>query len=295
MGSNIFPITCMSNGDADESLNISFSSLTFVSTAKVGFKELYLKKIDSANQTSASNNRQKWRKVNPFGSIVTRSEEFVEPLPKKELAAAANKAKHYDDENEEGENEVLEEDESSSESEQEEIEEQEGNSGSSCKMFPPVNDREVILYLRSALNEINLLPVQEINLQEKYFTAIYYPYGNRKKKTKLFVAKFLNRLLTDVDGATSSVSLDRPFELAIGSPTVLSERPPHLGKGAGNFEAYDINSGPLKVTFIGRKKWDVPAYPNVVKAFNIVSKIDREEIYRQLYDLSAIPKKDLGT
>ena len=162
-------------------------------------------------------------------------------------------------------------------------------------MFPPVNDREVILYLWSALNEINLLPVQEINLQEKYFAAIYYSYGNRKKKTKLFVAKFLNRLLTDVDGATSSVNLDRPFELAIGSPTVLSERPPHLGKDAGNFEAYDINSGPLKVTFIGRKKWDVPAYPNVVKAFNIVSKIDREEIYRQLYDLSAIPKKDLGT
>ena len=212
MGSNIFPITCVSNGDADESLNTSFLSVTFVSTANVGFKELYLKKIDSANQTSASNNRQKWRKVNPFGSIVTRSEEFVELLPKKELAAAANKAKHYDDESEEEEEkEVLEEDKSSSESEQEETEEQEGNSGSSCKMFPPVNDREVILYLRSALNEINLLPVQEINLQEKYFGAIYYPYGNRKKKTKLFVAKFLNRFLTDVDGATSSVNLDQQF------------------------------------------------------------------------------------
>ena len=103
---------------------------------------------------------------------------------------------------------------------------------------------------------------------------IYYPDGNRKKKLKLFVAKFLNRCLADVDGAT-----------------FLSERPPHLENNAGNFEAYDIISGPLKVTFIECKNWDVPVYPNVVKTSNIVSKIDREEMYRQLYDLSAIPKK----
>ena len=210
---------------------------------------------------------------------------------RKKLAAAANKAKNYDDENEEEEegNEVLEEDESSSESEEEQTEKEEGNSGSSCRMFPPFSDREAILYLRSAWSEINL-PVQEKDLQEKYFATIYYPDGNRKKKPKLFVAKFLNCFLADADGATSSVNLDRPFELTIGSSTVLSERPPHL-KDTGNFEAYDRISVPLKVTFIGHKKWDVPAYPNVVKTFNIVLKLCREEIYCQLYDLSAIPKK----
>ena len=50
----------MSNGDADESLNTSFSSVTFVSTANVGFKELYLKKklivqIKHPHQTTAKN------------------------------------------------------------------------------------------------------------------------------------------------------------------------------------------------------------------------------------------------
>ena len=76
-------------------------------------------------------------------------------------------------------------------------------------MFPPVNNREAILYLRSPWSEINL-PVQEKDLQEKYFAAIYYADGNRTKNTKLLVAKFLNRFLTNADGATSSVNLDCP-------------------------------------------------------------------------------------
>ena len=80
MRSNTFPITCVSNSNANESPN---SSVTSPSTANVGFKELCLKKIDSIKQTSASNNRQKRRKVNPYGSIVTRSEEIDEPLSKK--------------------------------------------------------------------------------------------------------------------------------------------------------------------------------------------------------------------
>ena len=131
-------------------------------------------------------------------------------------------------------------------------------------MFPPVNDREIILDLWSAWSEINL-PVQEKDLQGKYFAAIYYPDGNKQKKPKLFVAKFLNRFITDADGATSSVNLVCTFELVIDSPTVLSKQSPHLEEDIGNFEAYDIIFGPLKVTFIERKKWDVPAYPNVFK------------------------------
>ena len=143
-------------------------------------------------------------------------------------------------------------------------------------MFPPVNDRETILYLWSTWSETNL-PVQAKNLQGKYFAAIYYPDGNRKK-TKLFVANFQNHFLADEDGETSSFNFDCPFELAIGNLTVLSEQPPHLEKDTGDFEAYDIIYRPLKVAFIGRNKQDIPAYPNVVKKFNIVSKIDWEEI-----------------
>ena len=40
MENNIFFVNCVSNGDANESLNSSFSSVTSVSTANVGFKEL---------------------------------------------------------------------------------------------------------------------------------------------------------------------------------------------------------------------------------------------------------------
>ena len=120
-------------------------------------------------------------------------EEFDQPLPKIKSAAAANKTKSYDDESDEEEDEeesmLLEEDKSFSEIEEgEEREEQEGNPRSSYRMFPPVNDRETILYLWSTWSETNL-PVQAKNLQGKYFAAIYYPDGNRKK-TKLFVANF---------------------------------------------------------------------------------------------------------
>ena len=119
-------------------------------------------------------------------------EEFDQPLPKIKSAAAANKTKSYDDESDEEEDEeesmLLEEDKSFSEIEEEETEEQERNPRSSYRMFPPVNDRETILYLWSTWSETNL-PVQAKNLQGKYFAAIYYPDGNRKK-TKLFVANF---------------------------------------------------------------------------------------------------------
>ena len=45
------------------------------------------KKIDSVKQTSASHNHQKRRKVNPYGSIVTRLEEFDEPLHKEKTSS----------------------------------------------------------------------------------------------------------------------------------------------------------------------------------------------------------------
>ena len=87
-------------------------------------------------------------------------EEFDQPLPKIKSAAAANKTKSYDgesDEEDEEESVLLEEDKSFSEiEEEEEREEQEGNPRSSYRMFPPVNDRETILYLWSTWSETNL-------------------------------------------------------------------------------------------------------------------------------------------
>ena len=59
----------------------------------------------------------------------------------------------------------------------------------------------------------------------------------------------------------------------------------------GNCKDCDIIFEPLQVTFIWRKKCDTPVYPNVVKPFNIVSKMDEQEIYCHLYDLPAIPRK----
>ena len=47
----LFIVNCVSNGDANESLNTLFSSVTSVSTANVGLKELCFKKNDVKQTT----------------------------------------------------------------------------------------------------------------------------------------------------------------------------------------------------------------------------------------------------
>lgn len=80
-----------------------------------------------------------------------------------------------------------------------------------------------------------------------------------------------------------SVDLDC-LELAIRSPTVLSERPAHLGKDVGTFDAFDIISWPLKVDFAGGNIWNAPAYWHIVKNFNVVANLERKlELKRQFY------------
>ena len=147
--------------------------------------------------------------------------------------------------------------------------------------FPPKSERQALIYLQNVWSQINLL-VFEKGIQGRFFAAIYYPDFNKKKKTKVFIGKLLRRYLTDEGGATLSVDLDC-LELAIGSPTVLSERPAHLGKDVGTFDAFDIISWPLKVDFAGGNKWNVPAYSDIVKTFNVVAKLEREELYRQFH------------
>ena len=137
--------------------------------------------------------------------------------------------------------------------------------------FPPKSEHQAVIYLQNVWSEINP-PVLEKDLQGPFFAAIYYPHFSKKKKPKVFIGKLLHHYLTDKGGATLSIDLDC-LELAIRSPTVLSEHPAHLGKDVGTFDAFNIISWPLKLDFAGDNKWNVPACLDIVKTYNIVAKL----------------------
>ena len=96
----------------------SSASIAAETTPKVGFKELYLKRIDGIKQ--ANTNTQKRRKVNPYGAIVTGPEDLEKcnPVKKsKSIQRVKNKeaVESTDEEKEETEEESSPEDESSTE------------------------------------------------------------------------------------------------------------------------------------------------------------------------------------
>ena len=119
---------------------------------------------------------------------------------------------------------------------------------------------------RNVWGELNPL-VSEKELQGHFFGAIYYADIPKKKKPKLFAGKLLRRYLAD--GPTVSVDLDC-LELAIGSQQILSGPTAHLGKDIGTFDVFNIIAGPLKASFRGGNKWNVPAYPAVIETFKVV-------------------------
>ena len=132
----------------------------------------------------------------------------------------------------------------------------------------------------SMWKEINP-PVSEEDLTGKFFGAIY-EVPSKKKKTKLFVGRCTRRFLKDADGPTDGLEL-HCLDLAIGSPIILNERPPHLERDLGFFPTYNIIAGPLNAKYISGAKWEIPEYPNVVKTYNAVVKLDREETHSSIY------------
>ena len=51
------------------------------------------------------------------------------------------------------------------------------------------------------------------------------------------------------------------------------------------FEVFDIISWSFKVDFAGGNKWNLPAYPDIVKTFSVVAKLEQKELYCQFYNI----------
>ena len=90
-------------------------------------------------------------------------------------------------------------------------------------------------------------------------------------------------IFKDVDGYTVSLELDC-LNLAIGPPVILQERLAHLGSDVGFFSTWNIIAGPLQAKYLSGTKLEIIEYPNLVKTYNVVKKLNRKETHKSIYD-----------
>ena len=127
-------------------------------------------------------------------------------------------------------------------------------------------------------------PVIEEELTGRFFGAIYDANPQAKKKNlKLFVGKCTCQFLNDVDGYTVGLELDC-LNLAIGPPVILQERLAHLGSDVGFSLTWNIIAGPLQAKYLSGTKLEIIEYPNLVKTYNLVKKLNRKETHKSIYD-----------
>ena len=118
----------------------------------------------------------------------------------------------------------------------------------------------------------------------RLFGAIYdiNPQA-KKKKLKLFVAKYTRQFLNDVNGHTVGLVIDC-LDLAIGSPEISQERPAHLGSDVGFFPTWNFIACPLQAKNVSGTKWKIIQFPNLIKTYNVVKRLNREETRKSIYD-----------
>ena len=146
--------------------------------------------------------------------------------------------------------------------------------------FPPITEKHALLYLHSVWSNI-CPPTEESDVLNSWFAVIYHPDVGQSKP-KLYVGKAIRRFLQEKDGVAQFLEID---SAAAFKPTTteLLEFPPYLGRDVCLFSIPDIIAGPLKGSYLGQGKWNFPDYPDCVTTFIMVSKMDRDDEYANLY------------
>ena len=85
--------------------------------------------------------------------------------------------------------------------------------------------------------------------------------------------------MADKEGPTVSLEMDCLKPTVTSTSTELHKLPSHLPRDIGIFPAYYIIEGPLKVNFLKKGKWSIPAYPQVVQTYTCVVKCNRKTKY----------------
>ena len=146
--------------------------------------------------------------------------------------------------------------------------------------FPPITEKQAIIYLRSIWESI-CPPVLESDIINSWFARI--SYTEHSSKPQLFVGKAIRRFLKSKDGSAQFLELDCLQGSISTTTTELVEVSPHLQRDITLFALPNIIAGRLNGAYIGNGRWSFADYPDVITTFILVSKIDRDSEYGEVY------------
>ena len=93
------------------------------------------------------------------------------------------------------------------------------------------------------------------------------------------MGKITRRFLLDQGGAAAALEVECLKKKHGISTTILEVVPPHLKRDIGVFPLHNVISKPLLVTPKIGGKLDIPEYHDLVKTFNYIKNINREQLY----------------
>lgn len=139
-------------------------------------------------------------------------------------------------------------------------------------------------YLKDVWEDFNP-PNEEKELLRKVVAFIFYDI---KQKPHLFVGKIIWRFMVDDKGPVTDIEIVSFKKAATSTSTILEETPDHQEL----CKIHNMISAPLEAKIMsgptgrGSGKWNIPTYPLVVKTFQMVKDLKRQEEYERLFPIT---------
>ena len=115
-------------------------------------------------------------------------------------------------------------------------------------------------------------PVKEEDIRGKWYAVAY----TGKRRSVLLIGKILKRFLVEKDGDVDALEM-KFLKPKVGLGNLLEDTPLHL-PDISTILLQDIIAGPLSVTPQKSPYFLVTEYENLKETFNIVSKLNRNNI-----------------
>ena len=107
-----------------------------------------------------------------------------------------------------------------------------------------------------------------------------YKDSKLKARQTYCIGKAVRRFLEDADGPVTGLELDC-LKPRVGNTTVLDEYP----EGHGDIDLFnitDVFGGPLDIKPLPKRKWDIPNLLEILNFFEMITKINRTELFNSI-------------
>ena len=242
------------------------------------FDELILEKVKGPTEKQP----KKIRKIDLMAKVIT-DDEYREAIRQREediSAKTKGKKKKKKPEIDEDIDEELPLFDDADESNAEDLSEGENSESEQQdeELHVPASEEEASSYLKNVWKNF-CPPTKEDDILNKWVGVIYH----HKKRQQLYVGRIKKRFLQDDNGPAAALEVEclKPH---VGSGTVLESTPIHL-PDIGVFAIHNVISASLNVfpvssNYRSSGKWNVPEYDSLKSIFDLVEKMNREEVHK---------------